>query len=363
MENDEESLGLGICDISDREDLYAPRFVSPQELEDAKERFQKIDPAIAKSSLYLYQVELSPGSVRISKKLRQPRTVREEIDIYKAKMNYQSRESITLWSKKSRSAMVARICSLDYSQMLSDPKRPGAMITLTYPKNWQEVVPTADQAKRHLRLFRQRYKRAFGEDLVGLWKQEWQRRGACHFHIFCVPPINVAFTKWVSETWNDIVSPTNPQESRDHVGHGTSVDYNKGLRSNDAKQVSVYFTKHGSANFGNKEYQNRPPELWVENGSIGRMWGYWGLTPLILKTEISKEDALFVARTLRRWARANTVRRKTLVMRVNKITGEITDRKAMRHPRYFAGPLGFVSVADGSEMGSSLAKAIKACRR
>jgi len=354
---------LGIYDISDREDLYTPRFVSPQQLEDAKDQFQKMDPSIAKTSLYLYQVELSPGSVRISKKLRHPRTDRKEIDAHKTKMNYQSREAITSWSKKSRSAMVARICSLDYSQMLSNPKRPGAMITLTYPKTWEEVAPTAQQAKRHLKLFKQRYKRAFNEELVGLWKQEWQRRGACHFHIFCVPPINVAFTKWVSETWNDIVGPSDQQENRNHLDYGARVDYNKGLRSKDAKQVSIYFTKHGSANFGDKEYQNRPPELWIESGSIGRMWGYWGLSPIILKTEISQSDALFVARTLRRWARANSSRRSTLIAKINKRTGEITYRKAMRYPRYFAGTLGFLSVNDGSVMGATLAKAITACCR
>ncbi len=357
----EEENELGIYDISDREDLYAPRFVLPEQLEEAKKQFQKMDPVIAHSSLYIYQVELSPGSVRISKTLRQPRTSREEIEKHKEKMNYQSRESITNWSKKSRSAMVARICSLDYSQMLSDPKRPGAMITLTYPKNWQAVAPTAKQAKRHLRLFRQRYRRAFGEELIGLWKQEWQQRGACHFHIFCVPPINVAFSKWVSTTWSSIVSPSDPAERQKHLDYGASVDYNKGLRSKDAKQVSVYFTKHGSANFGDKEYQNRPPDLWLEQGSIGRMWGYWGLAPVIHKAELSQSDALFVARTLRRWARANGKRRKTTVAKINKETGEISFRKAMRYPRYFAGPLGFVSVNDGSVMGATLAKAIETC--
>lgn len=354
---------LGICDISDREDFYAPHFVLPQQLSDAIAQIQEMNHKEVQTSLYLYQVELSPGSVRISKKIRQTRTNRKEIDEHKAKMNYESRKAITNWSKKSRAAMVARICSLDYSQMLSDPKRPGAMITLTYPKSWQEVAPNAEQAKKHLKLFKQRYKRAFNEELVGLWKQEWQRRGACHFHIFCVPPTNVAFTKWVSETWSEIVSPSNQQEKRDHLDYGTSVDYNKGLRSKDAKQVSVYFTKHGSANFGDKEFQNRPPELWIEHGSIGRMWGYWGLSPVVIKAEISQSDALFISRTLRRWARANATRRSTRVAKVNKNTGEITYRKAMRYPRYFAGPLGFVSVNDGSVMGAKLARAIETCRR
>jgi hypothetical protein len=359
----EEENELGICDISDPEELYTPRFVTPQELEEARKLFQIVDPDEVKRSLYLYQVELSPGSVRISKKLREPRNTREAIDLHKVKMNYQSREAITNWSKKSRSAMVARICSLDYSEMLSDPTRPGAMITLTYPKNWEIVAPTAEQAKRHLRLFRQRYKRAFGEELIGLWKQEWQRRGACHFHIFCVPPTNVAFTKWVSDTWNDIVNPPYLEDKCNHLEFGASVDYNKGLRSKDAKQVSIYFTKHGSANFGDKEYQNRPPDLWLEQGSIGRMWGYWGLALSIIKTEISQSDALFVARTLRRWARANAKRRKTTVAKINKKTGPITYRKVMRYPRYFSGALGFVSVNDGSVMGATLSRAIRTCRR
>jgi len=51
------------------------------------------------------------------------------------------------------------------------------------------------------------------------------------------------------------------------------------------------------------------------------------------------------------------------VAKINKKTGQITYRKAMRYPRYFSGTLGFVSVNDGSVMGANLAKAIDTCRR
>lgn len=169
--------------------------------------------------------------------------------------------------------------------------------------------------------------------------------------------------KLVPTTWSRIVNPLDPEDRCSHLEFGTSVDYIKGLQSKDANQVSVYFTKHRSSNFGDREYQYRSLDLWLEPGSTGRIWGYWGLTPAINKTELSQTDALFVSRTLRRWARANGERRKTTVAKINKQTGEISSRKVLRYPRDIAEPLVFVSVNDGSVMGARLASAIQSCRR
>lgn len=140
----------------------------------------------------------------------------------------------------------------------------------------------------------------------------------------------------------------------------TGVDYEQGLRAFDAKRIAVYFSKHGSANYGDKEYQNRPPALWIEAGSIGRFWGYWGLEPLTVTTEVSEADALFIARTLHRWARANSRPRRITVWRTNQRTGEVRPRHAHRRSVRLTSRTGFVAVNDGSAMGQALARALVA---
>ena len=95
-----------------------------------------------------------------------------------------------------------------------------------------------------------------------------------------------------------------------------------------------------------------------EAGSIGRFWGYWGLEPLTVTTEVSEADALFIARTLRRWARANSRSRRVTVWRTNQRTGEIRPRRANRRSERLTSRTGFVAVNDGSAMGQALSRAL-----
>jgi hypothetical protein len=346
--------GLVISDKKGREELFEPRFVSAEKLETASSALPSLPEREESDVSARYSVELSPGSVRVSRHSPKRQT---------PSPNYRPKSAISSWSRKSRSSMVSRLCSLDYSQMLGDASKLGAMITLTYPRDWQNLAPNGAIAKNHLRLFQKRYARQFGAPLVGIWKMEFQRRGAPHFHIFCVPPIGVDFRRWLSETWTNIVAPPDPTERQKHLNAGTGLDYEQGLRSYDPKRVAVYFSKHASAGFGEKEYQNQPPELWKESGKIGRFWGYWGLRPLVLAVEVSDEDALFVARVLRRWAKANSQPRRIVVWRADTKTGEIRKRHAHRRITRMSGRAGFVSVNDGSAIGEALAQALTACRR
>lgn len=362
MENKEApqaSDGLVISDISAQgsaEGVFHPRFVSESELIEASQRFW-IDPEIPQglddlqetNKVFQYNVQLSPGSIRVS---------RQSLGLSPQRPNYVPKSAIVNWSAKSRAGMVARLLTLDYSSMMSNVNRPPAMITLTYPNEWQSLVPDGATAKKHLRLFQKRFAYEFKQPLVGCWKLEFQRRGAPHFHILCVPPVGVHFRTWLSETWTEIVNPLNTDERQKHLSAGTGLDYAEGLRSYDPKRVAVYFSKHSSASFGDKEYQNRPPVLWTNSQSVGRFWGYWGLRPLIVSTKVSEEDALFVARTLRRWANANSKPRRVEVWRTNTKSGEIKKRHARRRIRRLTGRLGFVSVNDGAEMGADLGRAL-----
>lgn len=233
------------------------------------------------------------------------------------------------------------------------------MITLTYPGDWLAVVPDAASAQRHLNAFRKRYEYEFGEPLIGLWKREHQRSGSPHFHLFAAPPTGKTFAVWLSKTWADVVSHPEPVERAKHEKAGTGIDYATGLRASDPRRVATYFSKHNSANFGAKEYQNKPPQQWVERGSVGRFWGYWGIKPLVVSVEISDADALFIARVLRRWSKANSQPRSRLVPRGAKKTGEVKFRRVKRRRGRFLNGLGFAIVGDGSAMGETLVRALR----
>jgi GNAT superfamily N-acetyltransferase len=146
-----------------------------------------------------------------------------------------------------------------------------AMLTLTYPGDWLTVPPTADAAKRHFWALCKRYARAWGEELIGPWKQEFQARGARHFHISTTPPMGfrditdpdtgqqreVDFKTWLSITWAEIVNHPDPEQRRNHQAAGTGVDYAQGIKLNDPRRMAVYFANYGTA--GSKEYQHRVP--------------------------------------------------------------------------------------------------------
>ncbi len=169
------------------------------------------------------------------------------------------------------------------------------------------------------------------------------------------------FKEWLSQTWADIVAEPDLDEYQKHLNAGTAVDYAKGSRSTDPKRIVVYFLKHSSpTKNGQKDYQNQPPDFWKAAGSAGRFWGRWGLEVASTAIEISEEHALFIARVLRKWSRANNKPRRVNVWRVNQKTGELRKRKVNRRPKRMKGTQGFCSVNDGSKTGLGLARAIAA---
>jgi len=208
--------------------------------------------------------------------------------------------------------MTRALCELDYGQFLRPDSVP-AMLTLTYPGDWLTVAPDGAAVKRHLAAFRRRWRRAWGTDPQGVWKLEFQARGAPHFHLLVVPPRGLAhdsvrygrraFREWVSLTWADVVAHPDLIERMHHERAGTGIDFAEGLRHRDPKRIAVYFTKHGQ--FQAKEYQNVVPVAWREPGrGPGRFWGYWGLKRLTRAAELGPEQAIWAARIIRRHARA-----------------------------------------------------------
>ena len=286
----------------------------------------------------------------------------------------ESGREIVAWSAKSRSNFVHVMCELDYAPMFANPFRIAAMVTLTYPADWLTVAPDGKTVKEQLKTFRKRYERAWGEPLRAVWKLEFQRRGAPHFHILLVPPHGKAgehrtgrqrtavgdglpFRQWLSAVWADIVAHPDPVERMKHEAAGTGVDFAEGLRASDPKRVAVYFLKHGGATA--KEYQHIVPEAWRAPGKgPGRFWGYWGLKRVTAGREVDPATAVQAVRLLRRWSRAQGVTRQVSVERVAIRTGRVRVRRVRRPVRRLRAGAGWVAVNDGAAFGIQLARAL-----
>lgn len=299
-------------------------------------------------------VSLSPASVRISS--QDPKR--------KKAVNYEPRKTITRWSGKSRSNMVSRLLTLDYSPLFEDPNNDPVFITLTYPSEWESVVPDGSTFKKHIKELRARYLNDFREELIGLWKMEFQRRGAPHLHMLTSLNYNPNdLREWLSWAWADIVNHPDPIEKEKHEAAGTRVDAWPEFPRQKANLIAIYFSKHSSPNAKSaKDYQHNVPQLWKEADDVGRFWGYWGLEPAEVKTQISESDALFIKRTLRRWHRANSKSIKVRVPRKNIKTDRVTFRWVHRKPRRLTGTAGFMSVPDGVNMGEQLVHALNSRR-
>jgi hypothetical protein len=290
----------------------------------------------------------------------------------------QGRE-ITSWSRRSRSRMTRRLCELDYAPLLASGVLP-AMLTLTYPGDWLAVAPNGKAVKKHLRAFLERWRRTWGDRLAGVWKLEFQGRGAPHFHILTtLPDVLTAdglnFREWLSATWAAVVAHPDPEQYRRHQLAGTGVDYAEGLRARDPKRIAVYFTKHGT--YAAKEYQNQVPAEWQAPGQgPGRFWGYWGLERCTAAVEVRPQLAIDAARVMRRWAGAQGTTREIRAPRVKggvwrpvypDVIGlagaefveghpRIRKRKLRRRVRRMRYGRGWVSLNDAPAFASAMAR-------
>lgn len=402
-----EAAGLVLCDISARPgDLWTPHFPSPDLVQAAAAMFTSTaTPGASRSAASggaalaarrweqqegpRWRISIAPGVIEIGQRdpvrhdraeERRRHAHRVAVDMAVACGDLDDQESgqksvITAWSAKSRAHMVKTLAQLDYSRLITGDRIP-AMITLTLPGDWLTVAPDGQTFKKMIRRFLERWRRAWGDRLVGLWKLEFQRRGAPHLHIFTVPPHGsprsgpAAFRPWLSQVWADVVAHPDPAERARHLLAGTAVDFAQGLRSADPKRLAIYFAKHSAADAGqSKEYQHNVPVAWQRPGcGPGRFWGYWSLSKSLGIVEISAEDAILAARTLRRWSRGQGRTRVVRVYRprVDWSTGEIVRdrwrRSTVRAVRLEHGR-GFVCVNSGPAIAGDLARYLDLRRR
>lgn len=292
-----------------------------------------------------------------------------------------TRREITEWSRDSRARMVRSIAELDYSRW-GDDGGVLALVTLTLPGDWERVAPTGRDFKRFIEVLRRRWARRIGP-WRGLWKLEFQRRGAPHLHALMrvpafvgVGPQRETFERWLSRTWAEIVAADDRDcygcfgvvggscsitcddsthdgpcsgcvcvapdtERARHLRAGTGLDFS-GVRFSDPRRTAIYFLKHSAKTTDDKEYQHIVPEAWRGSGrGPGRFWGVWGLDRAVSELWISRTDFNRARRVLRRVARAAAARTELSRIRATTSSGSPERAQALRAMRRPRGPAGF----------------------
>lgn len=182
------------------------------------------------------------------------------------------------------------------------------MITLTYPADWRGCCPDAAALKRHLRAFRERWRRKWGTPR-GVWVLEYQPRAlrpveqqfAPHSHLYVELPQDAELWhdgnnggeiwSWASQAWWEIVKSGDPNHRLRGV-HVRPCFYGRyGNGRENAKRVGDYFWRESG-----KLSQKAAPE-----GFEGaKWWDVWGLEPVEAWQEIGEREFVKVRRVLRR---------------------------------------------------------------
>lgn len=217
----------------------------------------------------------------------------EALDRRKPRRIKTSTGRITGWSRRSRARMNMQLRRVDFTPLFEDGLEP-AMVTLTMPGRdesgrdiWSEYAPTPGDFKKIVNRFTAAYRAAWGQPIRGVWKMEFQDRGAPHLHILMTPPAGlcggrrpVEFRAWLARAWPQCVGSEGIARERHEAFtlRRQTIEYvGDGYR--DPQRIAVYFGKHST--FREKEYQNEMPRIWrdaVANGEDGaRFWGVWGL--------------------------------------------------------------------------------------
>ncbi len=198
------------------------------------------------------------------------------------------RDKIREWSRASRRRLLRTCLALDWSVLGS-----LVLVTLTYPGDGAaDYIPHDGRVVHaHLRRLLKRWRREWGVP-AGLWKLEFQRRGAPHLHFFLSMPAGasvVGLRSWVAQTWWEVVGSKNA----DHLRAGTGVD----LWDGTPTRYAWKYVKGDPA----KERQHQVPHNF---SNVGRWWGLINLAPRWITVDLTAEGFVKARRVVRGWRRA-----------------------------------------------------------
>src|SRR3954452_12883908 len=268
------------------------------------------------------QLEFGPGMLRVARvdhaaaeraAERRSRAARREVDLDTLDGGGGAgsagapglRGDVSAWSRKSQVRLMRTIASLDLEPMVTGAVAP-VMVTLTCPPDWLMFTPDGAEASKRFRRWVGMWARKWGEAPSFIWKREFQRRGAPHWHLWLTPPVAdlARFRRWVRSSWSRVLfservvsGPFRPAEFRKHVRYGANVDRAAAMRARDPKLLAHYFLKESGAGLS-KQYQNEPPPEWA-GAPVGRYWGVRGLQSAVQVVPLDPSDAYAVWRVLR----------------------------------------------------------------
>jgi len=154
------------------------------------------------------------------------------------------RGAITQFSPAARKRLLELVSSINQAKQARLP----LFVTLTYPATWPDEPAVW---KRHLDSFLKRLDRKFTR-CAAIWKLEFQRRGAPHFHLMVFGPGWID-AKWCARAWYQIVGSGDER----HLMAGTQVARVKSWRG-----VMFYAAKYLGKVVGD-----------ACAGMVGRFWG------------------------------------------------------------------------------------------
>jgi len=193
------------------------------------------------------------------------------------------RGKITVFSAKSRRRLIRYLFSLE--------KSPVVMVTLTYPKEWN---PDYEVWKRDLDVFLKRVARKFPKYWF-IWKLEFQKRGAPHFHLLGSfgegVVVNKEVMEWVSRAWYEVVNSGYEK----HLKAGTNIEV-----LDSKKKVIFYVCKYISK-------EDMPKDENKKSIKVGRWWGKSGNVPnrCVVAVRFNVSEYVMVKRLVKRWVKAN----------------------------------------------------------
>lgn len=283
------------------------------------------------------------------------------------------RRAITMWSRGSRRRMTRAIAELDLSTWHEDGGNL-CLVTFTLPGWWEVVAPTGRDFKRLVELLRRRWLRAGAGPWRGMWKLEFQGRGAPHLHALMRVPATVGgqvFETWLARTWADVCLDSLSDrdalayiglgEYDKHLAKGTDLSWS-GVRFSDPRRTSIYFLKHAAPGdgMGSKEYQHVVPALWQSEGDgPGRFWGIWGLRRATGEMSVDWRTFCQARRVLRHVARASQARTEMSRLRgAGDPAGVWSMRRQQRRAGFGATGGGWVLVNDGVSLALDLGRAL-----
>lgn len=192
------------------------------------------------------------------------------------------RGSITKFSRRSRKRLLEALAEARAT--------PTHFITLTYPREWPK---SPREWKRHLDAFLKRLRRRWPESGY-VWRLEFQKRGAPHYHILAYGVDGVSdydFRMWIREAWYEIVDSGDER----HLYAGTQASPITN-HAHAARYASKYAAK--------VDGEQLVPDTGGE--AIGRFWAAGGnlCRDVIEVITISRDNVIELKRTIRKWLRS-----------------------------------------------------------